>query len=354
MSSHFAIAGWLLGTPSGANRRLLELLRATLPLLAADERVTVLHGAAFAPPFAHPQLQWRRTAIPAGPMLARALAERQVLPGLLRELGATVLDHGMLPATRVPCPLLQTLHDLRDADGHGRRPRWLARAAVRAAVRRAAHLVVPSEHTRSGVLALAPGAAVTVIANGVAAAPSGTPAPFGPLLHVGHLEPRKNLGVLLLALALLPIARRPSLWLVGRDAGAGPCLRKQARTLRLEAHVQFRGAMAEGELASLYAAARAVVVPSVCEGFGLCALEGLAHGRPVLVANCGALPEVVGDCGLALPPHDAAAWAAAIDATAHDDDTAATRRRDRAALFPWSSAAARWLAVCRAIASSRG
>jgi glycosyltransferase involved in cell wall biosynthesis len=51
-------------------------------------------------------------------------------------------------------------------------------------------------------------------------------------------------------------------------------------------------------------------VPSRYEGFGLCAAEGLAAGRPVLVADAGALPELAG--ATVLPVDDAAAWAAAI------------------------------------------
>ena len=54
MSLHVAVSGWLLGPPSGANRRLLALLRALGPLLAPDERITALHRADFAPPLRLP------------------------------------------------------------------------------------------------------------------------------------------------------------------------------------------------------------------------------------------------------------------------------------------------------------
>ena len=349
MSLHVAVTGTQLGPPSGANRRLLQLVQCAAPLLAGDERITVLHGADFVPPPPLPRVAWHAVAIPRGPVLRRAIAERRALPRLLQQLGVTVLDHGLLPAPRVPCALVQTIHDLRDVDGHGRWPRWLARVVVRAAAARAAIVVVPSEFTRQRLRAIARAAAIAIIGNGVDPAPAAAPAPAGPLLHVGHLEPRKNLGVLLRALARLPAARRPELVLAGADAGSGPELRALAQRLGLLAHVRFLGAVDDVELQRLYGTARAVAVPSRCEGFGMCALEALAHGRPLLAAAAGALPEVAGDQAVLLPPDDDAAWAAAIAATADDRGDAAARRA-RAARCSWPLAAAKLVEVWRAAA----
>jgi glycosyltransferase involved in cell wall biosynthesis len=60
----------------------------------------------------------------------------------------------------------------------------------------------------------------------------------------------------------------------------------------------------------LVAAAAAVAVPSVYEGFGLVAAEALLAGRPVVASSAGAHPEVIGDAGLLVPPGD-------VDALAH-------------------------------------
>jgi alpha-1,3-rhamnosyl/mannosyltransferase len=353
MTLHVGVSAWLLDAPSGANERLLQLLAHAAPLLAATERVTVLHGPGFEPPFAHAQVAWRDVAIPAAPTWRRALAERRHLPALVRSLGLTVLDHGLLPAPAVPCPLVLTLHDLRDADGHGRRSPWLARLVVRRACRRAARVIVPSAFTLQRLRACVPGARADVVVNGAPAVPALPPAPGGPLLHVGHLEPRKNLAVLLRALALLPEAERPQLWLAGADAGSGRSLRALASSLGVREHVRFLGVVPADTLRRCYASARAVVVPSVYEGFGLCALDGLAHGRPVLVAAAGALPEVVADAGRVLPPGDAAAWAQAIaDAGAQSgsDGGAAAARRERAAAFSWARAAEQLVAIWRSLA----
>lgn len=316
MSLHVAVSGWLLGEPSGANRRLLALLRATSAQLAPHERITVLHGSGFHPPFAAPGLDWLPVDIPAGPTWRRALRERRLLPPLLRELSATLLDHALLPAPRVPCPQLLTIHDLRDADGEGNRHRWLARAVLRASLRRAAAVVVPSQFTASRLRHFAPAlrAPLHVLPNAVDLPPAASPTaaaapPF--VLHVGHLERRKQIDLLLRAMAPLPAPCE--LRLVGADAGAGAALRALAQQLGIAARVQFLGRVDDAGLARLYATAAVTALPSCYEGFGLPALEALAAGGAVLVSDRGALPEVVGPHASVLPP-DVPTWTAALAA----------------------------------------
>lgn len=351
MNLHVAISGWLLGAPSGANRRLLALLAELGPLLAPGERITVLHRTDFAPP-SLPGIAWLPLAIPAGPTLRRVLAEQRLLVPALARLGATVFDHGFLPLPDVPISTCLLLHDLRGPDGYTRWPRWFARHALRNSCRRADAIVVPSRFTAARLHELvAPRAPVHVVGNGVVL-PETLPRPPAVrehLLHVGHVEARKNLGVVLRALALLPAAQRPPLHLVGRDAGALAGLRSLAARLGIPDSLLWLGPRDDAAVAERYATARAVVVPSRYEGFGLCALEGLAHGRPVLVAAAGALPEVVGDCGTTLGPDDPAAWARAIAALPVPG--AADPERDdriaRAAGFAWAASAAQQLAIWR-------
>lgn len=351
MTMHVAIAGWLLGEPSGANRRLLALTARIGPMLRTDERVTVLHGPSFTPP-ALPGVQWRAVPIPPSPTWRRAFAERRHLPAILRDLGASLLDHGFLPLPNVPTRTCLLVHDVRAADGLTHWPRFLARSALRSACARATAVVVPSGWTAARLRSLV-GSDLQpiVVPNGVdmpAPAP-GIAATNGTLLHTGHLEARKNLEVVIRALAAIPASLCPRLLLAGRDAGAGPRLRRLATTLAVADHVHFLGVVSEDDLATLHAQARAIVVPSVHEGFGLGVLEGLAHGRPVLASRAGALPEVLGTTGVLLPPDDPTAWAHAISALPPDDEAARAVRRARAAAFGWQPAAERLLAVWRGL-----
>lgn len=353
---HVAVSGWLLGPPSGANRRLLALLRELGPQLAAGERITVLHRADFAPP-PIPGIAWRTVPIPASPSLRRAFAERRVLPRVLHELGATLLDHGFLPLPKVRIPVCLLVHDVRGIDGLTRWPRWLAARTLARGCRGAAVVVTPSAWTQRRLAAIAPSAKFAVVANGVdlpsaatATPTTTTPPANGFVLHVGHVEARKNLGVVVAALAQLPTTTRPELWLAGADAGALSMLQRHAaqRSVR----VRHLGRVDDDALAALYANARTVVLPSHHEGFGLPALEALAHGAPLLASNAAALPEVVGDSAPLLPPDDAAAWAAALQksiAPSNRSQEARDRRRAHATRWPWAAAARQLLAIWRRV-----
>jgi glycosyltransferase involved in cell wall biosynthesis len=352
MSLHAVIAGWLLAKPSGANTRLLALLRHIGPLLGHGERVTVLHRANFAPPRLHPSIQFQAIAIPAAPTFRRALAERRLLGNALRSLGASVLDHGFLPVPFVPCPVVLTIHDLRDADGHGRSAKQLSRWLLRRSLARVHTVLVPSLFTKAQLLEQAPGTRIVVAPNGVTMPEcAALPHEDGYLLHVGHLERRKNLAVLLYALAMLPMSARPNLRLIGADAGAQNSLRALTKKLGLVANVQFLGVVDDAEVTRQYAAARAVVVPSHYEGFGLAALDGLANGKPVLVSAAGALPELVCKSGIVLPPDDARAWASAIAALPAPTAEATQKRRARASSFAWPRTAELVLAAWRTAAT---
>lgn len=352
MSLHVAVSGWLLGPHSGANRRLLALLAELRELLAVGEHVSVLHGVGFHPPWQHPRMLWLPVRIPSGPPWRRVLAERWRLPRLLAELGAQVLDHGLLPAPRVPCRLCLTIHDLRDADGEGGRRPALARLALRRALARADAVVVPSAFTAGRVQAhgMQP-RQLRVIANAATLPSAKPPADAGGyFLHVGHLEARKNLALLVSSFAALPadLRDRQELRLVGADHGAGAELRRLAERLGVGGRVRFVGALSDDHLPTLYAGATAVCVPSRYEGFGLCAAEGIAAGRPVLVSDRGALPEVVGDDGVVLPADDPAAWTAALAAAASHRRRPSPRRRSDG----WRRAAQDLLACWRSLAAT--
>ena len=140
--------------------------------------------------------------------------------------------------------------------------------------------------------------------------------------------------------AIIPTRRRWC-WPGGRPPPPRRgCARIEAPPLA--GHVRVMGYVDEATRRDLYRQARALVLPSLDEGFGLPALEALACGVPVVAAAAGSLPEVVGDAASLVDPRDPAAWARALAALL-DDATAraqAARGPDRAAAFTWAATAA--------------
>jgi glycosyltransferase involved in cell wall biosynthesis len=182
----------------------------------------------------------------------------------------------------------------------------------------------------------------------------------GCVLFVGTLEPRKNIGTLLDAYAALRrrVPGAPRLLLAGgATPDAGPWLSRLASE-PLRGHVEHLGYVADDQRERLYGGARALLMPSLDEGFGVPALEAMSAGVPVIASNRGALPEVIGDGGTLLEPMDVDGFAAAMERIAGDDSWAQAQGAaglNRARAFTWEATARRLRqAYLDAIARRRG
>ena len=167
----------------------------------------------------------------------------------------------------------------------------------------------------------------------------------GCVLFVGTLEPRKNVGTLLDAYALLLQrgSKVPPLVLAGRATAAATEWLSRIAEPPLAGHVRHVGYVSGGERERLFASARVLVLPSLDEGFGLTALEAMSAGVPLVASNRGSLPEVVGNGGLLVDPTNAGELAEAIEHLATDETAAGDARRAglaRAATFTWDASAA--------------
>lgn len=170
----------------------------------------------------------------------------------------------------------------------------------------------------------------------------------GYVLFVGTVEPRKNLGGLIAAMARLD---RPDLTLaLAGPTGWGADL--DGDLAGLAAPVVRLGRVPDGDLAALYAGAAAVCYPSFEEGFGLPVLEAMAAGAPVVTSAGTATADVAGDAAVLVDPHDPGAIAAGL-AEVLDDPATATRLREagrrRAEQHTWESAAELTLGVYRRV-----
>lgn len=138
--------------------------------------------------------------------------------------------------------------------------------------------------------------------------------PHNYMLFVGNLEPKKNLDGLLRALAIVKKNKSLNIKLViaGQNAWKFDTIYQCVNDLHLHNEVLFLGYVPENDLPILFNLASFSIFPSLYEGFGLPAIEAMACGTPVIVANTGALPEVTGNCAFPVDPYNIEKLAEAI------------------------------------------
>ncbi len=128
--------------------------------------------------------------------------------------------------------------------------------------------------------------------------------PEKPFLFVGNPEPKKNLSCVLRAFSRLQTQGEGGehLILVGGKGWVTTRVDRMIREFGLEGAVTRTGYVTRKNLPFLYGMSRALVFPSVAEGFGLPPLESMACGTPVISTRAGGLAESVGDAGLIVDP----------------------------------------------------
>ena len=270
------------------------------------------------------------------------------------------LGYGLLGIERSGLPVLATIHhpvqidrrlELAQATG-GRRlslRRWYGFTRMQARVARRLPLLTVSLAARDEIARemRTPAARIAVVPNGVDAELfrplPGRPRTAGRIVATASADvPLKGLDPLLRAFAILRTRRPAELVVVGRPRPDGPIPRLMDE-LGLNGSVRFVSGVPDAELVALYAAAEAAVVPSLYEGFSLPAVEAMACGMPLVATTAGALPEVVGDAALLVPPGDHCALADQLTVLLADPglrrdlgERGRTRVLDR---FTWEAAA---------------
>jgi glycosyltransferase involved in cell wall biosynthesis len=284
----------------------------------------------------------------------RVLWDQVLLPLRARASGATLLH---CAAGTVPwhpgLPVIVTVHDVawlvaqRHARSYARC--YFGPFSLRR-YRRATFIAVDSAFSRSELLKVMPDldpARVAVVYPGVAEDFCNIVRRGGDgqtILAVGTVEPRKNLEVLIRALAQLPGAR---LVAVGPHTPYAATCQALAQTLGVASRVQLQGYVSRETLLSLYAKCAVAAVPSYYEGFGYAAAQALCAGVPCVVSDRTSLPEIVCDDASIVAADDSAAWARVLSAAlrGEDDVRAQAVRADAIARFSWDAAAQQMEAI---------
>jgi glycosyltransferase involved in cell wall biosynthesis len=301
------------------------------------------------PPFTAVSTHW-----PTTNPSARIAWEQTAWPAHLWRQQCELL-HSMAFVTPLwaPCPAVITVYDLSFLHFPERFPplqRWYLTSQTRRSCRAARRVITISQATRQDVhhYFQVPLERITVAYPGVDAhyqvlSPTAV-SEFRQaqgigrfLLHVGTLQPRKNIPLLLEALALLP-DKSLHLVLVGGKGWLYDEIFARITALDLTQRVHFAGYVPDELLPLWYNAAELLIFPSVYEGFGFPVVEAMACGTPVLAANTSSLPEAVGDAGQLFDPQNAQELANQITAVLQDTAVVHTMRSKglaQASQFTW-------------------
>ena len=303
------------------------------------------------------------------------------------------LDLLHLPANAAPAwnpvPCVVTVHDLMPLlidEDQSPRERRLFERNVRRAVRHAAHIICPSAATREALheryrvarerVTVIPWAADQGIArrlggdatsNGSAqnddrgGRSSNAQAEIERVRAAYHLDvdwllnfsgssARKNATGVLRGFARVPAEARAGLRLalVGCEpASFRTRLEALSRELGIQNQCRLLGFVPHEDLPGLLGGARGLLMPSLCEGFGLPILDAFAAGTPVLTSRLSSMPEVAGDAAAYCDPHDVESVARAIRELLEPERAAALRRagRQRLSEFSWERTARMMCAV---------
>ena len=234
-------------------------------------------------------------------------------------------------AIKKMAPTVATIHhpitvdrqiDVRNASAPWKkikRMRWYSFIGMQKRVARTlARIITVSESARHDISRAfkIPGSRFRIVPNGI------NTTQFHPLPEIPRQKnriivtnsadtPLKGLYYLLHAVSEVSRAKAIRLVVVGKPK-KNSGIEKLIRELDISRQVTFTGRIDEKEFVRQYAKASMAVIPSVYEGFGLPAGEAMACAVPVISTTGGALPEVVGDAGVLVPPANSRALADAI------------------------------------------
>lgn len=270
-----------------------------------------------------------------------------------------------------------TVHDLsfiRSPHFFNLKKQWWHKAlGVGKLFERVDHIVAVSEFTRNDLLELfprIPADKVSVIGIGIdAPAVSGalvleTHAKYNLtkpyLLHVGTLEPRKNIVNLMRAFET--VARSPELQgydlvFVGAKGWGWKDVQREHKKSSVQERIKILGSISDTDKHALMAGAKLFVYPSWYEGFGIPPLEAAAHGVPVIASSVTAMSETMGESAFLINPWDVSGLGQAMAAMISDEQLRQRfiqKGKVQAEKYQWKDVAEKLVKVFESMAGDNG
>ncbi|MED4590148.1 glycosyltransferase family 4 protein [Priestia flexa] len=173
------------------------------------------------------------------------------------------------------------------------------------------------------------------------------------ILYVGNVKPHKNLRSLIKAYEILQEDIKEDLVIVGKKEGfitGDDSISDISEELANK--ITFTGYVGDEELKAWVKGAKALIFPSLYEGFGLPPLEAMACGTPVLTSHAASLPEVCEQAAIYFDPYDVEDMAKKIKETLQDEETLQVLSKKglaQATKFTWEKSVAQHLKVIESL-----
>lgn len=271
------------------------------------------------------------------------------------------------PAKQTRVPTVYSVYDLslrRFRDTQPRDRVWLFECFIKSRLRYADHVLTISEFIRQEIIDefKLPPSMVTAVP--LAPDPLFAPCsehlvktvrrkyklPRSYLLFVSSLEPRKNIDLLINA--LMVSSTDIPLVLVGWQGWGRKKWCEMIKNRYLANRIIMTGHIPDHDLRAVYSGARALVYPSLYEGFGLPIVEAMACDCPVICSGAASMPEAAGDAAVLVNPYSSDEFAHAIDTIVHDSrlrDGLVKKGRAQAAGFTWRNTARQTVEVFKQV-----
>ena len=357
---HIAIDALLVYKPfTGVEHAILHQLRALLNLDSPHRYTIIVSGNEPFPDYLGPVSQAYEVynaPVTAGQKIRRTLWQQLSLPRVLEKINADLLySPGYLTSLGWKGKSISLVHDTI-ALSHPELCRFgnalNYRILLPPSARHSTLVVTPSQTSADDVTRICrvPAERIRLVPLGVNIPPGpdaaalattrellGFPEPY--LLAVSAIEPKKNFAALIRWFAKWRTAGIPQhLVIIGNWAWRYGDVQRALAKSPVREFIHLPGYIEQSALPAIIAGADLLLMPSLYEGFGLPALEGMALGTPVVVSDGGSLPEIAGDAGL-MVPLQGDAWTTAIpELLGQPEKLLGMRQRGkaRAAQFPWS------------------
>jgi glycosyltransferase involved in cell wall biosynthesis len=331
-----------------------------------------IHGGSLRTSLASAVKRFARAYVPAAYGVMPQIEQYRFDSGLRRQRKPHVYHDPNFVPFRFRGPTVITAHDVswvRHPECHPARRLAYLRANFPKALRGADRIIVVSEFVRNELLECftVDERKIDIVHNGVApcfrphsSAETAEVLSRHGLTHggyfaaVGTLEPRKNLHTALAAHMRLPqaVRRAMPLALIGGDGWLADTLNTALSASLADGSVRKLGYVSDADIPALTAGARAIIYPSIYEGFGLPVVEAMASGVPALCSTAPALREVAGPAARFCDPTDVEGFTDAMRELIDDNALCARLGAvglERAQRFSWARSATETLAVYRKV-----